>query len=60
MSRARALHQRELSMGFGDLRLPGALDAVYPNAPKSWGWQWIFRAAVDLKARGLANFTGIT
>ena len=42
MSRARALHQRDLAMGFGDVRLPGALDAKYPNAPKAWGWQWIF------------------
>ena len=59
MSRARALHQRDLSMGFGDVRLLGALDAKYPNAPKAWGWQWIFRAAVDLKTCGLENFTGI-
>lgn len=45
MSRARALHQRDLSMGFGDVRLPGALDAKYPNAPKAWGWQWVFPSA---------------
>ena len=42
LSRARALHQHDLSMGFGDVKLPGALDAKYPNAPKAWGWQWVF------------------
>jgi integron integrase len=42
LSKARALHLRDLSMGFGDVRLPGALDAKYPNAPKAWGWQWVF------------------
>ena len=46
MSRARALQQRDLSMGFGDVRLPGALDMKYPNAPKAWGGQWIFPSAV--------------
>ena len=42
MSKARALHQKDLSMGFGDVKLPGALDAKYPNAAKTWGWQWVF------------------
>ena len=42
MSRARALHQRDLSKGLRDIRLPGALDAKYSNALKAWGWQWIF------------------
>jgi integron integrase len=45
MSKARALHQQDLSDGFGDVRLPGALDVKYPNAPKMWGWQWIFPSA---------------
>lgn len=42
ISKARALHQRDLSEGFGSVWLPGALDAKYPGAPKSWGWQWVF------------------
>jgi integron integrase len=42
IAKARALHQRDLSEGFGAVWLPGALDAKYPGAPKQWGWQWVF------------------
>ena len=28
--------------GFGEVFLPYALDRKYPNAPKEWGWQYIF------------------
>jgi integron integrase len=45
IAKARALHQRDLSQGFGAVWLPGALDAKYPGAPKQWGWQWIFPSA---------------
>jgi integron integrase len=41
-AKARALHQRDLSAGFGAVWLPGALDAKYPGASKQWGWQWVF------------------
>ena len=42
IAKARALHQRDVSAGFGSVWLPGALDAKYPGAPKQWGWQWVF------------------
>jgi integron integrase len=42
IAKARALHQRDLSAGFGAVWLPGALDAKYPGASKQWGWQWVF------------------
>jgi integron integrase len=42
LAKAKALHQRDLEEGFGDVRLPGALDAKYPAAPRAWGWQWVF------------------
>lgn len=42
IAKARALHQRDLSEGFGTVWLPGALDAKYPGAPRQWGWQWVF------------------
>lgn len=38
LAKARALHQRDLSEGFGTVWLPGALDVKYPGAPKQWGW----------------------
>jgi integron integrase len=42
IAKARALHQRDLSEGFGAVWLPGALDAKYPGASRHWGWQWVF------------------
>jgi integron integrase len=42
LSKARALHQRDLDEGFGDVKLPGALEVKYPAAPRAWGWQWVF------------------
>lgn len=42
IAKARTLHQRDLSEGFGTVWLPGALDVKYPGAPKQWGWQWVF------------------
>lgn len=45
LAKSRALHQRDLENGFGDVRLPGALEAKYPGAPRTWGWQWVFPSA---------------
>ena len=45
LERARALHQRDLDAGFGDVWLPDALDVKYPRAGRAWGWQWVFPAA---------------
>jgi integron integrase len=42
--RGQALHQRDLARGFGSVYLPHALARKYPNAPKDWGWQWVFPA----------------
>ena len=45
MTRARALHARDLSEGLGAVWLPDALAVKYPSAPKAWGWQWVFPSA---------------
>ena len=45
MAKARALHERDLTEGFGTVWLPHALDAKYPSAAKAWGWQWVFPSA---------------
>jgi integron integrase len=42
LSKARALHQRDLDQGHGAVRLPDALDLKYPNIGHAWGWQWVF------------------
>ena len=40
----KKLHEQDLRDGFGAVEMPDALDRKYPNAPKEWGWQWIFPA----------------
>lgn len=39
---AKLLHEQDLAEGFGEVYLPFALDRKYPNAGRSWGWQYIF------------------
>lgn len=40
-----ARHQLELDVGRGDVYLPFALQKKYPNAPREWGWQYVFPAS---------------
>ena len=42
LEKVRALHQRDLEAGFGEVYLPDALSVKYPNAAKAWGWQYVF------------------
>jgi len=42
MRRAQAVHQRDLSDGWGRVVLPDALDRKYPYAASEWRWQWVF------------------
>jgi integron integrase len=46
LAQVRALHQRDLAAGHGDVRLPDALDVKYPAAPREWGWQFVFPSTV--------------
>lgn len=36
------IHEDDLKNGFGSVYLPFALDVKYKNAPKEWGWQYVF------------------
>jgi len=40
----RLTHAKDLAAGLGSVELPHALARKYPNAPKEWGWQWVFPA----------------
>lgn len=42
LQRVRAIHQRDLSEGWGQSYLPSSLAKKYPNAAKEWPWQWVF------------------
>jgi integrase len=38
----KKLHEQDLAAGYGRVLLPDGLERKYPNAPKKWGWQWVF------------------
>ena len=44
LERVKALHERDLAEGHGDVYLPFALARKYPNAGRSWPWQYVFPA----------------
>ena len=44
IERARLLHEEDLLAGFGAVWLPHALARKYPNAPREFGWQYVFPA----------------
>ena len=45
LAHAKAVHERDLQLGFGSVYLPDALQRKYPNAHRSWMWQYVFPAA---------------
>jgi integron integrase len=47
---ARALHERDLADGLGEVWLPFALERKYRSAAREWAWQYVFpseRPSVD-------------
>ncbi|NND60135.1 MAG: integron integrase [Gammaproteobacteria bacterium] len=42
LEHARTLHSTDLGDGFGAVQLPHALARKYPNAARSWSWQYVF------------------
>lgn len=46
LGRVRALHQRDLAAGHGEVSLPHALARKYPRAGYEWGWQFVFPSGV--------------
>lgn len=45
LAHAKAVHQRDLKQGFGQVHLPFALAEKYKNADRDWNWQFVFPAA---------------
>ena len=45
LEQVKALHERDLKKGFGEVYMPGALDKKYPNAPREFKWQYVVPAA---------------
>ena len=46
LHKARALHQKDLDAGQGRVYLPHALAVKYPEADRSWAWQYVFPSPV--------------
>ena len=46
LDRVRALHERDLEEGFGEVFLPDALAEKCRAAPRAWGWQWVFPSSL--------------
>src|SRR5690606_33711390 len=44
MQAVRAIHERDLTAGYGEVDLPYALARKYPNAARDWKWQFVFPA----------------
>ena len=44
LERVRRQHEADLRHGAGWVELPAALLRKYPNAGRTWGWQWVFPA----------------
>lgn len=42
LARMKALHERDLADGCGDVELPDAIARKYPRAPYEWGWKFVF------------------
>mgnify|MGYP005841962645 FL=1 len=42
LQRVKAIHERDLQEGWGNVQLPDALARKYPNAVREWRWQWVF------------------
>jgi integron integrase len=50
IEKIKALHDKDLTSGHGEVYLPEALGRKYPKAGKEWGWQYVFpssRLSVD-------------
>lgn len=45
LARVRLLHSQDLRDGYGEAYMPFALARKYPNAGRSWTWQYVFPAA---------------
>jgi len=46
LERVKLQHQKDLQDGYGSVFLPDALERKYKNAPKQWGWQYVFPSKI--------------
>jgi len=42
LTKVKALHEKDLAEGLGNVFLPDALARKWPKAGRTWPWQWVF------------------
>jgi integron integrase len=45
LEQVKVQHEADILNRYDGVSLPNALARKYPNAPKEWGWQWVFPAS---------------
>jgi integrase len=55
LAKVKMIHDKDLADGYGAVYLPHALVIKYPDAEKSWGWQYVFSDAVYLSIHVAAS-----
>lgn len=53
--KVKALHERDLGEGYGEVSMPHALERKYPRAGREWGWQFVFPSV----KRSVDPYTGV-
>ncbi len=51
LAKVKALHEKDLEAGFGEVYLPNALAIKSPKVARTWGWQFVFPSAVREAAK---------
>jgi integron integrase len=46
LTKVKALHEKDLDAGFGEVHMPNALALKYPSGASTWGWQFVFPSTV--------------
>jgi integron integrase len=46
LAKVKALHERDIDAGFGEVYLPNALAVKYPKGARTWAWQFVFPSVV--------------
>lgn len=46
LAKVKALHEKDLDAGFGEVHMPNALALKYPSGARTWGWQFVFPSTV--------------
>ena len=44
LEQVKMIYEKDISLGYGEVYLPNALDRKYPNAAREWRWQYVFPA----------------